>query len=105
LSEQPKKNLGSYYRRPAAAVERGGGFFIPGFQGYRCLTFSVGVLVLLVLNRLPGYPAPVSQFVSELAAAASAAALLLQATIASGGERAVREREESVAAAANAASA
>ena len=31
------KNLGSYYRRPSAAVEQGGGFFVPGLQGFRCV--------------------------------------------------------------------
>lgn len=31
-----EKNLGSYYRRPSAAIEQGGGFFVPGLEGFRC---------------------------------------------------------------------
>lgn len=37
-------------------ILQGGGFFIPGLEGYRLRLFtSVLVLVLLVLNRFPGY--------------------------------------------------
>lgn len=32
------KNLGIYYRRPSTAIERGGGFFVPGLEGYRYAT-------------------------------------------------------------------
>lgn len=35
LGTELGKNMGSYYRRPSAAIERGGGFFVPGLQGSR----------------------------------------------------------------------
>ncbi|CAN0432312.1 unnamed protein product [Ascophyllum nodosum] len=34
-SPKTEKNLGSYYRRPSAAIEQGGGFFVPGLEGFR----------------------------------------------------------------------
>jgi hypothetical protein len=44
--KQPaQKNMGSYYRRPSAAMERGGGFFVPGLEGYK-LRAVMGTLVL-----------------------------------------------------------
>lgn len=36
------KNLGSYYRRPSAAIEKGGGFFVPGLEGFRCSELFTG---------------------------------------------------------------
>ena len=49
---RPQKNMSSYYKRPSAALERGGGFFVPGLEGYK-LRAAMGTLVLtlLALNR------------------------------------------------------
>lgn len=35
LPPKTSKNMRSYYNRPSAAIERGGGFFVPGLQGFR----------------------------------------------------------------------
>ena len=63
--EEAKKG---FYVRPSAAVERGGGFFIPGLEGYK-LRLAVALLLSagLLLNRVlsPGEPG-VSQLVSEV---------------------------------------
>jgi hypothetical protein len=55
-AEPPKqpaqKNMGSYYRRPSAALERGGGFFVPGLEGYKLrAVMGALVLVLFAANR------------------------------------------------------
>ena len=46
------KQAKGFYRRPSAAIERGGGFFIPGLEGgkLRFLT-SAGLLALTVANH------------------------------------------------------
>lgn len=46
------------YVRPSKALEVGGGFYVPGLEGYRLRVAIVGlVLTLLTLNRvlLPGF--------------------------------------------------
>jgi hypothetical protein len=56
------------YVRPSKALEVGGGFYVPGLEGYRLRVAIVGlVLTLLALNRLllPGYTPKPSQVVSE----------------------------------------
>lgn len=82
--EQAAKRRGErrgFYMRPSAAIEKGGGFFIPGLEGERLRVFvSLAVLGLLALNRFPGYDAAVSQLVSESIGALAATALLIQAT-------------------------
>jgi len=58
---------GSYYRRPAKAVEKGGGFYVPGLEGDR-LRLSVATLVLgaLSLNHIgSAEPIAESQQISE----------------------------------------
>ena len=65
-----------FYVRPSAAIEKGGGFFIPGFEGWKLRGLISSVLgVLLVLNRGGAYEPTPSQLVSE--AIASTAVLLL----------------------------
>jgi hypothetical protein len=62
----PKAGSG-YYVRPSAALERGGGFYVPGLEGTRLRVVGAAVLsVGLVLNRVlsPGEP-QTSQVVSE----------------------------------------
>lgn len=57
----------AFYRRPSAALERGGGFYVPGLEGTRLRVAAAVVLsVGLVLNRVlsPGEAAS-SQLVSE----------------------------------------
>eukprot|EP00624_Nannochloropsis_granulata_P007889 evm.model.NODE_9949_length_46820_cov_28.931910.2 len=60
----------------------GGGFFIPGLEGYKLrLATAVLVLVLLALNRFPGYAPPTSQGTSEIIGAGAATILLAQSLI------------------------
>jgi hypothetical protein len=80
--QQKKENLGSYYKRPSAAIERGGGFFVPGLEGYRLRLAMGGVAaVLLVLNRFPGYTVDPSQLRSEGIAAVASFLLIGQAAV------------------------
>lgn len=68
MMASPPKVKSSYYKRPAAALERGGGFYVPGLEGSRLRVAGAAVLsVGLVLNRLlsPGEPVS-SQLVSEV---------------------------------------
>lgn len=70
-----------FYVRPSAAIEKGGGFFIPGLEGewrLRVLCSSI-VAILLAANRFPGYEVPQSQVVSESVGATAAVLLLVQA--------------------------
>ena len=54
--QQPKgrdKRQGGYYKRPSAALEQGGSFYVPGLEGPRLRVAGAAVLsVGLVLNRL-----------------------------------------------------
>ena len=57
-AEEAAKRRGEkrgFYIRPSAALERGGGFFIPGLEGSK-LRFAIAfvLLGLLTLNRFPG---------------------------------------------------
>ena len=57
----------AFYNRPSAALERGGGFYVPGLEGTKLRVVAATVLTAgLTLNRFlsPGEPAS-SQIVSE----------------------------------------
>mmetsp|Transcript_432 Transcript_432/g.780 ORF Transcript_432/g.780 Transcript_432/m.780 type:complete len:321 (-) Transcript_432:515-1477(-) len=43
-SGDPNKVSASFYKRPSKAIERGGGFYVPGLRGYR-LRIAVGALI------------------------------------------------------------
>lgn len=65
LAKRKKEDL--LYRRPSAALEQGGSFFVPGLEGTKLRTGAAAVLsVGLLLNRIlsPGEPVS-SQYVSE----------------------------------------
>ena len=81
-AEPPGQKPGQgYYRRPSAALERGGGFFVPGLEGARLRLVAAGTLcAALALNRLlasSGGAEP-SQLGSELLGAAGCAAVFAQ---------------------------
>ena len=70
------------YVRPSKALEIGGGFYVPGLEGYRLRLAIVGlILTLLTLNRvlLPGYNPLASQVVSETITVLTALFVLVQA--------------------------
>lgn len=82
VSADGKAQKASFYKRPSKAIEMGGGFFIPGLEGYKLrLATAVVVLVLLGLNRYPGYDVAPSQATSEVIGAGAAVILLAQALI------------------------
>ncbi len=76
---RPPKVSSSYYKRPAAAMERGGGFYVPGLEGGRLRVAAASVLAVgLVLNHaFSSEPMP-SQWVSEALGAAGCAAVIAQ---------------------------
>ena len=66
-----------YYIRPAVALERGGGFFIPGLEGWRLrVTIAATVLTQLALERTSGIQTDAPQLTSTVVAAVAALALL-----------------------------
>ena len=68
-----------YYRRPSRAIEKGGGFFIPGFENERIRILSSTVLLaLLIVNRSGVQAATFSQIVTELTGAVMIVLLFLQ---------------------------
>ena len=74
-----RKGMKGYYRRPSRAIEKGGGFFIPGFENERIRILSSTILlVLLIVNRSGVQVATVSQIVTELTGAAMIILLFLQ---------------------------
>lgn len=82
VSADGKAQKSSFYKRPSKAIEMGGGFFIPGLEGYKLrLATALLVLLLLALNRYPGYTPAASQLTSEAIGAGAAVILLAQALI------------------------
>lgn len=70
------KQAKGFYRRPSAAIERGGGFFIPGLEGDRVrIAGGAGLLVLVALNHPSTFTLSIG--LSEALAIAGALALVL----------------------------
>jgi hypothetical protein len=68
-----------FYVRPSAAIEKGGGFFIPGFEGWKLRGLIASVLVFLLFsNRAGGYDPTPNQLVSEAIASTAVLALIVQ---------------------------
>ena len=73
-----------YYRRPSKAIERGGGFFVPGLEGEKIRVFSASILfILFAINRLGVLPAliPTQQIVSEFTGLSVTAILFIQGLV------------------------
>ncbi|CAM9187215.1 unnamed protein product [Ectocarpus sp. 6 AP-2014] len=88
------------YRRPSAAIERGGGFFVPGLEGFKA-RFALGVVILGLLS-LEGFAPPgmtIFQLVSKLLAGLAGVSLFAQALLDQQKERAFEMRREAIAAA------
>lgn len=95
----PPPISGSFYRRPAKALERGGGFYVPGLEGDR-LRIAVASLasVAIVANHLTStQPVAAPQQTSEAIGAFFAVYTLVQAAVeraaASAADRAAEKRE------------
>lgn len=68
-----------FYIRPSAAIEKGGGFFIPGFEGWKLRGLIASVLVFLLFsNRAGGYDPTPYQLVSEAIASTAVVSLIVQ---------------------------
>ena len=94
MAEKPPVKSG-YYKRPSAALEQGGAFYVPGLEGSRLRVSVAAVLSLgLVLNRAfsPGEP-QFSQVVSEFLGALGCAIIFVQAAFQQQVEAAM-ERDE-----------
>ena len=66
------------YIRPSAAIERGGGFFIPGLEGAKLrIALGGGLLVLSGLSIAASGDAPLAVRVSECVAAFASAGVVL----------------------------
>lgn len=68
-----------YYRRPSRAIEKGGGFFVPGLEGERIrLLTAVALFAMFSLNRAGQVVQTFPQVVSETTGLIMAIVLLLQ---------------------------
>jgi len=70
-----------FYRRPSKAIEKGGGFFVPGLEGEKIRVFSASLIFLLyAVNRLGVQPGliPIQQVVSEFTGLCVTAILFTQ---------------------------
>ena len=72
------KQAKGFYIRPSAAIERGGGFFIPGLEGAKLrIALGGGLLVLSGLSIAASGEAPLAVRVSECVAAFASAGVVL----------------------------
>lgn len=68
-----------YYRRPSRAIEKGGGFFVPGLEGERIrLLTSVALFAMFSLNRAGQLVQTLPQIISEVTGLVMALVLFLQ---------------------------
>lgn len=68
-----------YYRRPSRAIEKGGGFYVPGLEGEKIRIITSGALVLMyIANRAGQTAASLPQVVSELTGISVALLLFAQ---------------------------
>ena len=81
MAPPPPPVKSGYYKRPSAALEQGGAFYVPGLEGSRLRVAAASVLsVGLVLNRVLSQGEPVgSQLVSEVLGAIGCAIIFVQA--------------------------
>ncbi|EKX49473.1 hypothetical protein GUITHDRAFT_136133 [Guillardia theta CCMP2712] len=73
-----------FYVRPSKALEKGGGFYVPGLEGYKLkLAVSVLAFSLLAINRvlLPGYQPTINQQTSEAVVVFTALFILIQSLL------------------------
>lgn len=71
-----------YYRRPSRAIERGGGFYVPGLEGERIRVITAAALVLMyIANRAGQMVATLPQIISELTGISVAILLFAQGAV------------------------
>jgi hypothetical protein len=98
-NQKPPPISGSFYRRPAKALERGGGFYVPGFEGDRLrLALSALFSAAIITNHLASaQPVPAPQQSSEVIGLALAVYTVVQALVeratASAATRALEARD------------
>jgi hypothetical protein len=74
-----KRGMKGYYRRPSRAIEKGGGFFVPGLEGEKIRVVSAAAIILMIAsNRAGVQDATVSQITSEVIGIVMALILFLQ---------------------------
>lgn len=79
-SAQPPRPKSSYYKNPSKAIEKGGGFYIPGLRGERLRYFVAAVSgTLLTLNHFASSVRAPSLTVSECIATTAVLAVFVTA--------------------------
>jgi len=74
-----RKGMKGYYRRPSRAIEKGGGFFVPGLEGERIRVITAAASVIMfAANRMGQTTASLSQVVSEITGLSVALLLFVQ---------------------------
>lgn len=95
MASPPPPAKSGYYKRPSAALEQGGSFYVPGLEGSRLRVGGAAVLAVgLVLNRVlsPGEPVS-SQVVSEALGAIGCVIILVQSALQARIEAQIEEDE------------
>ncbi len=78
---QGRPGMKGYYRRPSRAIERGGGFFVPGLEGERIRFITAAALVIMFAVNRAGQVSAMqtsTQLVSEATGLMMALMLFLQ---------------------------
>ena len=74
-----KRGMKGYYRRPSRAIEKGGGFFVPGLEGEKIRVVSAAALILMIASNRAGVEdATTAQITSEAIGVVMALILFLQ---------------------------
>ena len=74
-----KRGMKGYYRRPSRAIEKGGGFFVPGLEGEKIRVVSAAVLVFMIASNRAGVEdATAAQITSEVIGMVMAVILFVQ---------------------------
>ena len=74
-----KRGMKGYYRRPSRAIEKGGGFFVPGLEGEKIRVLSAAVLVFMIASNRAGVAdATIAQVTSEVIGMVMAIILFVQ---------------------------
>lgn len=73
------RGMKGYYRRPSRAIEKGGGFFVPGLEGERIRVLTAGaLLIMFAANRTGVQVVTTAQLISEVTGLVVTVLLFLQ---------------------------
>ena len=82
-TEESVSGMKGFYRRPSRAIEKGGGFFVPGLEGEKIRLTTVAVIIIMFAINRYGNDGQFSLnlFVSEAIGTSMALVLFIQSVI------------------------